>query len=140
MQTGVRVSRPGRESVLQKYLYVAIGGALGSLARFCIGSYVTNRLGTRFPYGTLMINITACVILGFCLTLMDRRAQIHEAWRFLIPIGFVGAYSTFSTFEWEAYATLEMGAFLNAALYITASILLGLIAVWFGIFVGKLLS
>lgn len=125
---------------MQKYLYVAIGGALGSLARFCIGSYVANRLGTRFPFGTLIINITACAILGFCLTLMDRRTEIHDAWRYMIPIGFVGAYSTFSTFEWEAYATLETGAFLSAALYITASVLLGLIAVWCGILLGKLLS
>lgn len=125
---------------MQKCLYVAIGGALGSLARFGIGSFVTNRLGTRFPYGTLIVNITACVILGFCLTLMDRRSEMHDAWRYLIPVGFVGAYSTFSTFEWEAYATLEMGAFLSAALYITASVLLGLTAVWFGIVLGRLLS
>jgi CrcB protein len=125
---------------LQKYLYVAIGGALGSLARFCIGSYMANRLGTRFPYGTLIVNITACAILGFCLTLMERRAEIPDAWRFLIPIGFVGAYSTFSTFEWEAFSSLEMGAFFIAALYITASVLLGLFAVWCGIVVAKLLS
>lgn len=136
----LRICRPGRESALQKYLYVAIGGALGSLARFGIGSFVTNRLGTRFPYGTLIVNITASVILGFCLTLMDRRSEMHDAWRYLIPVGFVGAYSTFSTFEWEAYATLEMGAFLSAALYITASVLLGLTAVWFGIVLGRLLS
>ena len=125
---------------MQKYLYVAIGGALGSLARFCIGSFVTNRLGTRFPYGTLIINITACAILGFCLSVMDRRAEVHDAWRYLVPIGFIGAYSTFSTFEWEAYATLETGAFFTAALYITASVLLGLIAVWCGILLGRLLS
>ena len=132
--------RSDGENALQKYLYVAIGGALGSLARFCIGSYVTNRLGTRFPYGTLIINITACAILGFCLTLMDRRGEIHTAWRFLVPIGFVGAYSTFSTFEWEAYSSLEMGAFFIAPLYITASVLLGLFAVWCGILIAKLLS
>jgi CrcB protein len=70
---------------------------------------------------------------------MDRRGEIHTAWRFLIPIGFVGAYSTFSTFEWEAYSSLEMGTFLIAALYITASVLLGLFAVWCGIFIAKLL-
>jgi CrcB protein len=119
---------------------VAIGGALGSLARFWVGSCVTNRLGIRFPYGTLLVNITACAILGFCLTLMERRADISEAWRFLIPIGFIGAYSTFSTFEWEAYSSLEIGAFFNAALYVAASVLLGLFAVWCGALLGKLLS
>ena len=60
-------------------------------------------MGTRFPYGTFVINLTACLIIGFSLTWMGRRTEINPAWRFLIPIGFVGAYSTFSTFEWETF-------------------------------------
>jgi CrcB protein len=117
---------------LQKYLLIAIGGALGSLARYMVASTVVTRMGNRFPYGTFIINLTACVIIGFSLTWMNRRTEMNPAWRYLIPIGFVGAYSTFSTFEWETFTSLQTGAFLIAALYVSLSVLLGLIAVWLG--------
>src|ERR1700689_1077939 len=120
------------EANLQKYLLIAIGGALGSVTRYLVGSTVVNRMGTRFPYGTFVINLTACLIIGFSLTWMGRRTGINPAWRFLIPIGFVGAYSTFSTFEWETFIELQSGAFLIAALYVSLSVLLGLLAVWLG--------
>jgi fluoride exporter len=117
---------------LQKYLLIAIGGALGSLARYMVASTVVTRMGNRLPYGTFIINLTACVIIGFSLTWMNRRTEMNPAWRYLIPIGFVGAYSTFSTFEWETFTSLQTGAFLIAALYVSLSVLLGLIAVWLG--------
>lgn len=122
---------------MQKYLYIALGGALGALARYWVGVAVTGRLGTRFPYGTFVINITACVILGFSLTFLSRRAGINPAWRYLIPVGFVGAYSTFSTYEWETLAELRSGAFSLAALYAFGSLILGLAAVWCGILLGE---
>jgi CrcB protein len=117
---------------LQKYVLIAIGGALGSLARYLVGLTVINRMGTRFPYGTFVINLTACVIIGFSLTWLDRRTGMNPAWRFLIPVGFVGAYSTFSTFEWEIFTKLQTGAFVIAALYVSLSVLFGLLAVWLG--------
>jgi CrcB protein len=89
---------------VQKYLLVALGGALGSVARFWVGGTLASRLGTRFPYGTFVINITACLIIGFSLEYLGERVEITPAWRYLIPIGFVGAYSTFSTFEWEIFS------------------------------------
>lgn len=117
---------------MQKYLMIAVGGSLGSIARYWIGSTLSGRLGAKFPYGTFVINMTACVIIGFALTYLGRRTEINPAWRFLIPVGFVGAYSTFSTYEWETLATLRSGAFLLAALYAIGSLLLGLVAVWGG--------
>jgi CrcB protein len=123
---------------LQNYLYIAIGGALGSLARYWVGSMVANRTGTRFPYGTFIVNMSACLILGFILTLLSSRPGFGSAWRFLIPIGFVGAYSTFSTFEWEAFANLQTGAFLTAGLYLVLSCVLGLAAVWCGVMLARL--
>ena len=122
---------------LQKYLFIAIGGALGSIARYVVGSTITNRMGTRFPYGTFVINLTACLIIGFFLAAAGRRAEINPAWRFLIPIGFVGAYSTFSTFEWETFVHLQTSDFLIAALYLSLSILLGLLAVWLGVVLAR---
>ena len=122
---------------LQKYLLIAIGGALGSVTRYLVGSTVTNRMGTRFPYGTFVINLTACLIIGFFLAAVGRRTEVNPALRFLIPIGFVGAYSTFSTFEWETFVHLQTGDFLIAALYVSLSILLGLIAVWAGVVLAR---
>ena len=103
---------------MQKYLLIAVGGALGSIARYWVGSTVASRLGTRFPYGTFVINLTACLIIGFSLTFLARRTALNPAWRFLVPIGFIGAYSTFSTYEWETLSTLRSGAFLGLALRI----------------------
>ena len=117
---------------MQKYLLIAAGGALGSVARYWVGAMVGSRMGTRFPYGTLLINLTACVIIGFSLTYLGRRVELSAAWRHLIPIGFIGAYSTFSTYEWETLSTLRAGAFALAALYAFGSLLLGLIATWLG--------
>ena len=117
---------------MQKYFFIAIGGALGAITRYWVGVAVANRMGTKFPYGTFVINITACLIIGFSLTLLSKRADINPAWRFLIPVGFIGAYSTFSTYEWETLSTLRAGAFFEAGLYAISSLILGLLAVWGG--------
>ena len=124
---------------MQKYLLIAFGGALGSIARYWVGSTIAGRMGTKFPYGTFVINMTACVLIGFSLTLLARRADMNPAWRFLIPVGFIGAYSTFSTYEWETLSTMRSGAFLLAALYAVSSLVLGLAAVWCGSMIAEIL-
>jgi CrcB protein len=125
---------------LQKYLLIALGGALGSIARFGVGSMIAGRMGTRFPYGTFVVNLTACVVLGFFLVFLDRRSTFNPAWRFLVPVGFIGAYSTFSTFEWETFANLQTGAFVLAGFYVFLSIVLGLAGVWCGALIAKAVS
>ncbi len=124
---------------MQKYLLIAAGGALGSIARYWVGSMIGSRMGTKFPYGTFVINITACIIIGFSLTYLGKRVELSPAWRILIPIGFVGAYSTFSTYEWETLSSLRAGAFALAALYAIGSLILGLAATWFGILLADVL-
>ena len=124
---------------LQKYLLIGAGGAIGSIARYWVGSAVSGRMGIRFPYGTLLVNITACIIIGFSLTYLGRRADLSPAWRYLFPLGFIGAYSTFSSYEWETLSTLRSGAFFLAALYALGSLVLGLIAVWCGSYLGEVL-
>ena len=124
---------------MQKYLLIAAGGALGSIARYWVGSTVASRMGIKFPYGTLIVNLTACVIIGFSLTYLGKRAELSPAWRYLIPVGFIGAYSTFSTYEWETLSSLRSGAFFIAALYALGSLFLGLIAVWCGSFLAEAL-
>ena len=124
-------------STLQKYLFIALGGALGAIARYWVGSSVAGRMGSKFPYGTLLVNLTACVILGFSLTWLGRRTEVNPAWRFVIPVGFIGAYSTFSTFEWETFSSLQSGAFLLSSVYVAVSLLLGLIAIWVGVLLAR---
>ena len=124
---------------MQKYLLIAAGGALGSIARFWVGSTISGRIGAKFPYGTFVINITACVILGFTLTYIGKRAGLNPAWRYFIPVGFIGAYSTFSTYEWETLSTLRSGAFTVGALYAVGSLILGLASVWAGTALADLL-
>jgi fluoride exporter len=116
---------------------IALGGALGALARFGLGSAVASKLGTKFPYGTFVINISACIIIGFSLEFLGKHLELSPAWRYLIPTGFVGAYSTFSTFEWETFSNLQLGSFLIAGLYVGLSIFLGLVAVWCGVLIAR---
>lgn len=125
---------------MQKYLLIALGGALGSVARYWVGSTISGRVGMRFPYGTLVVNLTACVVLGFTLAYLGNRLEINPAWRILIAVGFIGSYSTFSTFEWETLSTLRTGAFSLAALYACGSVILGLVATWCGMAVAEAVS
>ena len=124
---------------MQKYFLIALGGAFGSMARYWVGSTVVNRMVTKFPYGTFVINITACAIIGFSLTLLAKRADLNPAWRFFVPVGFIGAYSTFSTYEWETLSTIRTGAFFLGALYAVSSLVLGLVAVWCGSVIAEII-
>lgn len=124
---------------MQKYLLIAVGGALGSVLRYWVGSTISGRVGSRFPFGTAVINLTACVVIGFTLTYFGKRADLNPAWRFFIPIGFIGAYSTFSTYEWETLSTLRSGAFFMAAVYAFGSLILGLAATWCGAVLAELI-
>ena len=125
---------------MQKYLLIALGGALGSMARYWVGSTIAGRMGARFPYGTFVINMTACIIIGFSLTYLGKRAGLSPAWRYLIPVGFIGAYSTFSTYEWETLSTMRAGAFAMAGLYAIGSLILGLAATWIGAVLAEAIS
>ena len=120
-----------------RFLWVALGGAIGSLARYTIGAWIFNRMGARFPYGTFFINLTGCFIIGLALTILDRHTELPSAWRLAVPIGFVGAYTTFSTFEFETYRAAQERPSI-ALLYVVSSIVLGYFAVYLGIQTSKL--
>ncbi len=120
-----------------RFVWVAFGGALGSLARYTLGAWIYDRMGTRFPYGTFAINITGCFIIGLALSILDARAELPSAWRLAVPIGFVGAYTTFSTFEFETYRAAQDRPAI-ALLYVGSSVILGYLAVYLGIQTSKL--
>ena len=120
-----------------KYVMVGIGGFLGAVARFWLGGYIGNRMGTRFPYGTFIINCSGSFVIGFIVTLLAERTHWSPNWRYLIPIGFVGAYTTFSTFEYETFRALQEGSVIIAGLNVVASVLVGFVAVWMGVMAGQ---
>ena len=125
---------------MTKYLMVAIGGALGSVLRFWVGGFVSNRMGTRFPYGTFIINVTASFLVGLILTLLAERTHWSPNWRYFIPIGFIGGYSTFSTFEYETFRSFQDGEVLMAGLNIVLSVIVGFVSVWLGVITGRTIA
>jgi fluoride exporter len=125
---------------MTKYLIVALGGAVGSMLRFWAGGYVSARLGTRFPYGTFVINITASFLIGFIMTLLAERTHWSPNWRYLIPIGFLGGYSTFSSFEYETFRVFQDGEALIAGMNIALSVAVGFFSVWVGVITGRTIA
>jgi CrcB protein len=118
-------------------LLVAAGGALGAVARYAVAAWFTGRYGTRFPWGTFAINASGCLAIGFVLTILEERLPGSRAWRPLVVIGFLGAYTTFSTFGWESHALLRDGEWERASAYLLASVALGLVAVRLGVVAAR---
>jgi CrcB protein len=122
-----------------RYLVIALGGLLGANVRYILGGWIAERYGTSFPYGTLVINVTGSFILGFFLTLITERIVVHPYWQLFFAIGFLGAYTTFSTFTFESVALVQGGAFLLGLANMLGSVTLGLIAVFTGAILARLL-
>ena len=125
---------------MTKYFMVGLGGFIGAIARFWLGGYISNRVGTRFPYGTFAINITGSFLIGLTVTMLAEKTHGNPNWRYLIPIGFIGAYTTFSTFEYETLRSLQDGEILVAFLNVSLSVIVGFAAVWGGMIVAKALA
>jgi fluoride exporter len=98
---------------------------------------VSNRLNTRFLAGTFIINMTACFLIGFVIAVLAQKTDWSPNWRYLIPIGFIGGYSTFSTFEYETFRVFQEGELLIAGLNVVLSVVVGFISVWLGVITGK---
>jgi len=122
---------------MTKYIVVGFGGFLGAIARFWLGGVISNRLGSRFPYGTFVINVTGSFLIGLIVTLLAEKAHWNPNWRYLVPIGFIGAYTTFSTFEYETFRSVQDGQLLIAMLNVALSFILGFLAIWCGVIAGK---
>src|ERR1700683_122231 len=121
---------------MTKYWMVGLGGFIGSIARFWLGGYISNRMGARFPYGTFVINISGSFLIGLIVTVLAERNHWSADWRFFIPICFIGAYTTFSPFELETFQSLRDGEFLFAFLNVFLSVVVGFVAVWLGVITG----
>jgi CrcB protein len=118
-------------------MMVGLGGFMGAIARFWIGGYVSEKMGAKFPYGTFVINCSGSFIIGLLITLLAERTHWNPNWRYLLPVGFVGAYTTFSTFEFETLRAFQDGQITVAILNIALSVMLGFLAVWLGVVAGR---
>ena len=111
---------------------VMLGGASGSLVRYVAGTAIMERFGGRFPLGTLAINVSGSFLIGVLMTLFTDRLMPHPNWRLLLVVGFLGGYTTFSTFEYETLRAVQDGGRWIGLLNIVASVLVGYVAVWLG--------
>jgi fluoride exporter len=106
---------------------IAVFGAIGTLARYGLQGVVQIRMGGAFPYGTLLINLSGCFLLGLIGQFTLNRMVISPDWRVAIAVGFFGGYTTFSSFGWESAKMLEAGEWLRATTYVSASVVIGLL-------------
>lgn len=119
-------------------ILVGIGGAVGSILRYVNSLLVAKYFQTQFPLATFMVNILGCLIIGILMGVLDKQNVASPELRLLFITGFCGGFTTFSTFSSENISLLQSGQTLTAILYITASVILGLLAVWAGMsIVGK---
>ena len=119
------------------YLLVTIGGGTGALARYVAASAIMTRFGGKFPLGTLVINVTGSFSIGFLMTMLTGRLQLDPRWRLLLVVGFLGGYTTFSSFEWETFTAVREGGLWTGMLNVVSSIVLGYVAVWLGAMLAR---
>lgn len=120
-----------------RYFLVVIGGGAGALARYVAASAIMTRFGGKFPLGTLVINVTGSFLIGFLMTMLTERFQLDPNWRLLLVVGFLGGYTTFSSFEWETFTAVREGAQWVGALNLVSSVMLGYAAVWLGVMLAR---
>jgi CrcB protein len=117
-----------------------LGGAVGAVARFIMSTKITEKFGNSFPYGTLSINVFGSFVMGFLAIILIERMHIDPLYRLGIFVGFLGAFTTFSTFSMETLNLFEQGMPLRALLNIVSSVLFSVLAVWLGFLIGKAIS
>lgn len=113
-------------------VWVAVAGALGALARWGIGVWLGQWLGITFPWGTLAANLMGCFLIGVVMEATERVGFLPGATRLILAVGFIGAFTTFSTFEFETFQLFRRGALLIGAINFAANILLGFALLWAG--------
>jgi CrcB protein len=119
------------------FLWVGVGGFLGANTRYALGVWLAGRLGTAFPWSTLLINVTGSLAIGLVLTVLTEKFALDPAWRLLLVVGFLGGYTTFSSYTFEALALAAEGGWLQALGYGLASNGVGLAAAYAGMVLAR---
>ena len=122
---------------MEKILIVAAGGGIGATVRYLVSIWAAGRWGANFPYGTLLVNVAGCFIIGIFMTLTTERFIVSPYWRLLVTVGFVGGLTTFSSYSYETWALLEGGGELAALANVFANLLFGFFATWLGVVAAR---
>lgn len=123
---------------MKHLLFIAVGSSFGAISRYTLSKWISGSLNSVFPWGTLVVNITGSFFIGFLFELFDKTI-IHSDYKSFLTIGFLGAYTTFSTYTLESINLIRDGNFYPGLYNIILSNILGIIFVIAGIFSGKLL-
>ena len=121
---------------MERYLIIMVGGAVGTLARYAAASAIMERVNSRFPFGTFFVNITGCLLIGILMSILAQRGA-HPYWRLGLVVGFLGGYTTFSSFEYETFLSTRTGFPFIALMNVGASVVVGYLAVWLGAFIAS---
>ncbi|MDD4876970.1 MAG: fluoride efflux transporter CrcB [Dehalococcoidales bacterium] len=124
---------------MSKFILLAIGGITGTIARYLLGGFIYEVLGTSFPYGTLVVNLLGCFIVGFLAALMESKFMLSPNLRLLLMIGFCGAFTTFSTFIFETSNLIRGGETSKAFVNVILSVIIGFVVFRIGVFLGDIL-
>jgi fluoride exporter len=116
---------------------VGLGGFVGANVRYAFASWIVSRFGPMFPIQTVLINVSGSLAIGLLMVLLTERLALDPAWRLLLVVGFLGGYTTFSTYTFEALALVEAGEWLPAGWYVLASNGLGLLGAFAGMALGR---
>ena len=118
-------------------MMIALGGALGAVSRFLLGNAVSKAIGSALPYGTFVINVIGCFAMGLLMTLIVDREMLPAAWRLFLCVGFLGGFTPFSSFGYEALMMLTEGRLLVVLAYVGGSVALGLVAAGLGVLCAR---
>ena len=118
-------------------LLIAVGGALGAVSRFLLGNAVSKAMGSALPFGTFVINVAGCFAMGLLMTLIVDRELLPAAWRLFLCVGFLGGFTTFSSFGYKALMLFAEGRLIAALAYVGGSVGLGLVAAAAGVLCAK---
>ena len=116
---------------------IGIGGILGANARYLVSVWAARRIGASFPYGTLIVNLSGSLLLGFLATGIVGRVVYEREVQLLVSVGFLGAYTTFSTFAFESVGLVRRRAYVLATANVLGSTVLGLLGAWIGAMVAR---
>lgn len=122
---------------MMNFFIIGIGGFFGAVARYGVALWIGRQWGRSFPLGTFVINVSGSFLIGLLMSLLTERFMVNPQWRLLFVVGFLGAFTTFSTFEYETGALLKDGEWLIAMLNITLSVIIGFMALKLGEVIAK---
>ncbi len=122
---------------MENILLISLGAVFGANARYWLAYWLAQKIGASFPYGTMIVNISGSFLIGLIMALTTEKYLVDPRIRLFFTVGFLGAYTTFSTFTFESYNLFSRGQWLTGLTNLLTSTIIGIIAVGIGVYVGK---